>query len=111
LLALTHLTLRSRLLITNDYLLRESYYYVNLNQTNYRRCVSCRKVAPKQSFWRIVRVSPSHEIALDRGMGRSAYLCPNLECLTQARRKNRLQGALRTKVKEEIYQSLQERLD
>ncbi|NES45910.1 MAG: YlxR family protein, partial [Moorea sp. SIO2C4] len=23
---------------------------------NYRRCLSCRKVAPKQEFWRIVRV-------------------------------------------------------
>lgn len=82
-----------------------------MNKINYRRCVSCRKAAPKQCFWRIIRLASTHEVVLDRGMGRSAYLCPNFECLTQARRKNRLQGALRTKVTENIYQNLQERLN
>jgi hypothetical protein len=43
-------------------------------------------------------------------MGRSAYLCPNIKCLTQARIKNRLRGSLKTKVPDDIYQSLQERL-
>ena len=57
-----------------------------------------------------MRAASTHQIILDRGMGRSAYLCPNHECLTQAKRKNRLQGALRTKVTEDIYQNLQERL-
>lgn len=81
-----------------------------MKQKNYRRCVSCRLVAPKQSFWRIVRLSASHEICLGEGMGRSAYLCPNTNCLTQAKLKNRLRSSLRTKVPEQIYQSLQERL-
>lgn len=81
-----------------------------MNKINYRRCVSCRKVAPKQSFLRIVRVASTHQVVLDRGMGRSAYLCPQIECLTQAKRKNRLQAALRTKVTDNIYQSLQEHL-
>ena len=81
-----------------------------MNQIVYRQCVSCRKVAPRQTFWRVVRVAPTHQIVLDRGMGRSAYLCPNRECLTKAKQKNRLQGALRTKVPENIYQNLQERL-
>jgi predicted RNA-binding protein YlxR (DUF448 family) len=44
-------------------------------------------------------------------MGRSAYLCPNIECLTQAKAKKRLQGSLRTKIPDDIYQSLRERLD
>jgi uncharacterized protein len=57
-----------------------------------------------------VRLSSSHKIQLDQGMGRSAYLCPNLECLKQAKSKNRLQGALKTKVADHIYQNLQERL-
>jgi uncharacterized protein len=72
--------------------------------------VSCRKVAPKQSFWRVVRVASSYAVQLDRGMGRSAYLCPNINCLTIAKSKNRLKGALRTKVPDDIYQNLQERL-
>jgi uncharacterized protein len=81
-----------------------------LTQINYRRCISCRLVAPKQSFWRIVRLASNHQIELDRGIGRSAYLCPNLNCLSQARAKNRLQATLKTKVCDDIYQSLQERL-
>lgn len=72
--------------------------------------MSCRKVAPKQSFWRVVRVPSSYAVQLDRGMGRSAYLCPNIHCLTTAKSKNRLKGALRTKVPDDIYQNLQERL-
>jgi predicted RNA-binding protein YlxR (DUF448 family) len=77
---------------------------------NYRRCVSCRLVAPKESFWRIVRIYSSHEIQLDRGQGRSAYLCPNLECLQKARLKQRLGRSLKAKIPESIYQNLQERL-
>lgn len=72
--------------------------------------MSCRKVAPKQSFWRVVRVASSYAVQLDRGIGRSAYLCPNVHCLTTAKSKNRLKGALRTKVPDDIYQNLQERL-
>ena len=77
---------------------------------NYRRCISCRRVGSKESFWRIVRLAFNHKIQLDYGMGRSAYLCRHPECLTRAKSKNRLQSSLRTKVPDGIYQSLQERL-
>ncbi|MGK7901495.1 MAG: YlxR family protein [Hormoscilla sp.] len=77
---------------------------------NYRRCISCRQVASKEAFWRIVRVYPSGELQLDRGMGRSAYLCPDPECLKAAQKKNRLGKALRARVPPEIYQTLWERL-
>lgn len=84
--------------------------FPSLNQINYRRCVSCKKIAPKASLWRVVRLASSHKIQLDRGMGRSAYLCPNLHCLTRAKSKNCFRGALKTKVPDNIYQNLQERL-
>ncbi|MEW6497282.1 MAG: YlxR family protein, partial [Cyanobacteriota bacterium] len=58
-------------------------------EPNYRRCLSCRKVSPKQAFWRIVRVYPSGQVQLDEGMGRSAYLCPQSSCLSAAQKKNR----------------------
>ena len=80
-------------------------------QINYRRCISCRRAAPKSSFWRVVRLASEHTIRLDSGMGRSAYLCPNIECLARAKAKKRLQGSLKTKVPDDIYQNLQERLD
>ena len=81
-----------------------------MKQKNYRRCVSCRQLAPKHCFWRIVRLASSRNISLDEGMGRSAYLCPTSDCLAIAKQKNRLSSSLRTKVPEHIYQSLQERL-
>lgn len=77
---------------------------------NYRRCISCRTVAPKTSFWRIVRLCSSQAIQLDQGMGRSAYLCPKSGCLQAAQKKNRLGRSLKAPVSEAIYQALAQRL-
>ncbi|MDB9412528.1 YlxR family protein [Microcystis aeruginosa] len=77
---------------------------------NYRRCISCRLFAPKESFWRIVRLHPSRQIQLDQGMGRAAYICPQPNCLQLAKQKNRLGRALKASIPETLYESLQERL-
>ncbi|MBR8827281.1 MAG: YlxR family protein [Gomphosphaeria aponina SAG 52.96 = DSM 107014] len=77
---------------------------------NYRRCISCRQIAPKDSFWRLVKLHPSGQVELDRGMGRSAYICPQESCLQRARQKNKLGRSLKTIVPEQIYQRLWERL-
>lgn len=77
---------------------------------NYRRCISCRKIDFKSNFWRIVRVYPSRQVQLDRGMGRSAYLCPQASCLETAQKKNRLGKTLRATVPPELYQALWHRL-
>ena len=77
---------------------------------NYRRCISCRRVALKQEFWRIIRVNPSGQLQLDRGMGRSAYLCPQVECLQAAQKKNRLGRSLRTSIPSGVYDTLWQRL-
>ncbi|NEQ23162.1 MAG: YlxR family protein [Microcoleus sp. SIO2G3] len=77
---------------------------------NDRRCVSCRRLAPKSEFWRIVRDCSSGAVRLDVGMGRSAYLCPNAECLQAAQKKNRLGRALKAPVANSVYQALSDRL-
>lgn len=77
---------------------------------NYRRCISCREVKTKESLWRVIRVYPSAEVKLDKGMGRSAYVCPQETCLRTAEEKNRLAKALKTSVSNQIYQQLWERL-
>jgi predicted RNA-binding protein YlxR (DUF448 family) len=79
-------------------------------EPNYRRCLSCRQVGPKKQFWRIVRLFPSGQVQLDEGMGRSAYICPNPNCLSTAQKKNRLGRALRASVPEALYQTLWQRL-
>lgn len=76
---------------------------------NYRRCLSCRQVAPKSALLRVVRLHPSGQVTLDQGMGRSAYICPQSTCLATAQKKNRLGRALRASVPEEIYQRLWQR--
>jgi predicted RNA-binding protein YlxR (DUF448 family) len=77
---------------------------------NLRRCVSCRQIAPKEAFWRVVRDHQQDKILLDQGMGRSAYLCPRLSCLKIARQKNRLGRALKAPIPEDIYEILLSRL-
>jgi predicted RNA-binding protein YlxR (DUF448 family) len=77
---------------------------------NYRRCISCRKVALKGEFLRVVRLHPSHDIALNQGMGRSAYLCPQIACLQAARKKARLSRVLKASVPDSIYQALLQQL-
>ncbi len=82
----------------------------SIMKPNYRRCISCRRVALKQEFWRIVRVYASGQVLLDQGMGRSAYLCRQELCLQAAQKKNRLGRSLHTPVPEAVYQTLWQRL-
>jgi predicted RNA-binding protein YlxR (DUF448 family) len=79
-------------------------------KVNHRRCISCRKVAPKECFWRIVRVYPTRSVELDRGMGRSAYICPTEGCLKTAKHKNRLGRSLKAPIPETLYEALRGRL-
>ena len=74
-----------------------------------RRCVSCRTLADRRSLWRVIRLADGG-IGLDTGMGRSAYLCPCQACLDEARRRKRLQRALRCKVADCVIDLLQKRL-
>ncbi len=78
---------------------------------NHRRCVSCRRVAPKAEFWRVVRLANTTMISLDQGMGRSAYLCPQTDCLRLAQRKNRLGRALKVPIPDSLWPLLWQRLD
>jgi uncharacterized protein len=79
-------------------------------EKNYRLCLSCRKIAHRDTFWRIVRTFPENRVQLDKGMGRSAYLCPQASCLSAAQKKNRLGRILRVQIPAEIYRALEDRL-
>ncbi|AFY70620.1 protein of unknown function DUF448 [Thalassoporum mexicanum PCC 7367] len=80
---------------------------------DYRRCISCRRLDHRDHFWRVVRSRDSSgqiSVQLDQGMGRSAYICRNADCLKQAQKKNRLARVLRAPVEPTIYERLQARL-
>ena len=74
-----------------------------------RRCVACRTLRDRRELWRVVRQAEGG-VVLDQGMGRSAYLCPQLSCLEEARRRRRLQRALRCPLDERLLDVLMQRL-
>jgi predicted RNA-binding protein YlxR (DUF448 family) len=71
--------------------------------------VSCRELLDREQLWRVIRLAKGG-LALDQGMGRSAYLCQRQECLEEAKRRKRLQRALRCQVADTVYASLEQRL-
>jgi len=74
-----------------------------------RRCVTCRELLDRQQLLRVIRLHDG-SLALEAGMGRSAYLCPRQECLSEAKRRRKLQRALRCQVADAIYAALEGRL-
>ena len=78
---------------------------------NYRRCVSCKKLSPKEEFLRVIRSKKSDTIKLDQGEGRSAYICRKIECLKIAHKKNKLGRSLKAYVPPEMYTSLWQKLE
>jgi uncharacterized protein len=64
-------------------------------------------MAPKTHFLRITREHSTGKILLNQGMGRSAYLCPQAECIALAKKKKRLERALKAVVSPEIYAQLE----
>lgn len=75
-----------------------------------RRCVTCRALLDRQQLLRVIRLAEGG-MALDEGMGRSAYLCPTESCFEEAKRRKRLQKALRCQVSDSIYAALEQRLN
>jgi len=74
-----------------------------------RRCVACRCLRDRSELWRVVRLAEGG-LALDTGMGRSAYLCRAQACLEEARRRRRLQKGLRCAVPDAVLDAFRARL-
>ena len=74
-----------------------------------RQCVACKKLLDRRQLWKVTR-DKKDGIVLDNGMGRSAYLCPNENCIEESWRRKRLQKALRCQVPSSVIEVLQKRL-
>ena len=74
-----------------------------------RQCVACKKLLDRQHLLKVTR-DKLDGVVLDNGMGRSAYLCPNENCINESRRRKRLQKALRCQVPIRVIEVLQKRL-
>ncbi len=83
-----------------------------MNQrTVLRRCVACKKLIDRKRLLKVTRDYRDGVVVLEKGMGRSAYLCPKESCLEEAWRRKRLQKALRCQVELNVIEVLQNRLN
>ena len=73
-----------------------------------RMCVGCREMKPKRELIRVVR-SPEGAVSMDttgKKPGRGAYLCPDPDCLTKAKKKKALERCFEQPVPAEVYDAL-----
>ena len=75
-----------------------------------RTCIACRQVKEKRDLVRLVATEDGiAEIdVLGKKPGRGAYLCARRTCWELALRRNRLDYALRTRLRDDNRQALRE---
>ncbi len=79
-----------------------------VKQTQMRRCAACRKVMHKSELLRIVKLSDG-KIFVDvtgKAQGRGAYVCKNLICAAELKKRRRLDRSFKTTVSVEIYDEI-----
>ena len=66
-----------------------------------RVCISCRKTYDRKD---LLKITKDHKqgIMLQKGMGRSAYICKSKICYSDSKIKKKLQKALKTPLDPEI---------
>lgn len=73
-----------------------------------RMCVVCRQMFDKKSLIRIVKTC-SGEVKIDetgKTNGRGAYLCKDINCIENAKKRKALDRALNTTIGDEIFEEL-----
>ena len=60
-----------------------------------RICISCRKTYDRKNLLKITK-DHMHGVMLQKGMGRSAYICKKEKCYSDSKIKKKLQKALKT---------------
>ena len=75
-----------------------------------RRCIACKQLYDRSKLFRVIR-DFRKGVVLEKGIGRSAYLCKRESCLSDALKKKRLQKALRCQIHSSVVESLQKRLN
>ena len=68
-----------------------------------RRCISCRVV---QDRLKLLRLTNDFELGLmiNKGIGRSAYVCKTKKCSKDSKFKKNLQKALKIKINPKFYE-------
>ena len=72
-------------------------------KTVMRVCISCRKTHNRNNLLRITK-DYEQGIMLQKGMGRSAYICKSKKCYSDSKIKKKLQKALKTFLEPEFIE-------
>ena len=67
-----------------------------------RICISCRKTYDRKNLLKITK-DHKHGILIQKGMGRSAYICKSKKCYSDSKIKKKLQKALKTFLEPELF--------
>ena len=66
-----------------------------------RLCISCRKTYDRKDLLKITK-DHLNGVMLQKGMGRSAYMCKSKKCYSDSKIKKKLQKALKTSLDPEF---------
>jgi len=68
-----------------------------------RICISCRKTYDRKH---LLKITNDHKqgIMLEKGMGRSAYICKSKKCYSDSKIKKKLQKALKADLEPEFIE-------
>lgn len=77
-----------------------------------RTCVGCGQQKTKKELIRVVKNNEDQVFVDFKGKanGRGAYICPSLECLTKAQKRDALSRSLMIKIDRDIYERLAQEL-
>lgn len=75
-----------------------------------RKCVVCNEHKDKKDLLRIVKDKDGHVKIDDTGKvnGRGAYICKNIDCLSNAKKKKSFNHALKANISEQIYEEIED---
>jgi len=74
-----------------------------------RQCVGCQEMKTKKEMMRVIKTA-ENEVVLDltgKLNGRGAYLCKDMNCLTQAKKNKGLERSLKMSIPVNVYENLQ----
>ncbi|MDH8676587.1 YlxR family protein [Fusibacter bizertensis] len=86
---------------------------MNMKKIPMRKCIACGVQKPKKELIRVVK-NNENEVFVDftgKANGRGAYICKDKACFDLAIKKNAFNRALETKIEDEVFEKLKERLD
>jgi len=74
-----------------------------------RICISCKKTYDRKDLLKITK-DHNQGIILQKGMGRSAYICKSKKCYSDSKIKKKLQKALKTFLEPEFIEIFEKQI-